>query len=42
MFSIIFKCVEIVWEMKEHDYENKRMTLRETYYCTYLINENKS
>lgn len=27
--------------MKEDDYENKRMTLRETCYRTSLINENK-
>jgi hypothetical protein len=41
MFLIIFTCIEINCEMKDNDYENKRMTLRETCYCTSLINENK-
>jgi hypothetical protein len=37
----LFLCVEIICEMREDDYENKRMILRET--CIYipLINENK-
>lgn len=41
MFLITFIYVEIDYEMKDDDYENKRMTLRETCYCTYLINVNK-
>ena len=29
MLSIIFTCVEISWQMKGDDYENKRMILRD-------------
>jgi hypothetical protein len=41
MFSIIFTYVEMICEMKNDDYENKIMILRETYYCILLNDENK-
>jgi hypothetical protein len=37
----LFSHVEMICEIKEDDYENKIMILREACYCILLINENK-